>query len=255
MPIHNWTRVDSGLFHHFHQRWISALSDVLNNGGLPPGYFALAEQIVGGPVPDVLTLQAPGTNAQTDADGALAVATAPPRTRYVVRAEVERYARKADRVTVRHRHGHVIAVIEIVSPGNKDSRNALRTFVDKAADLMRQGIHLLVIDLFPPGNRDPQGIHKAIWDEIHEEPFAPPTDKPLTLASYVGGPVNVAYVEPVAVGDFLPDMPLFLEAEVYVPAPLEATYQTAWAGFPAALRGLLEPGASASQQPNGEPRA
>jgi hypothetical protein len=25
-----------------------------------------------------------------------------------------------------------------------------------------------VLDLFPPGPRDPQGIHKAIWDEIIE---------------------------------------------------------------------------------------
>jgi hypothetical protein len=36
MPIHDWTRVDAGLFHAFHQRWISALSDALNCGGLPP---------------------------------------------------------------------------------------------------------------------------------------------------------------------------------------------------------------------------
>jgi hypothetical protein len=38
----------------------------------------------------------------------------------------------------------------------------------------------------------------------------------------------------------LPDMPLFLKPEAYVPAPLEATYQTTWAVFPAALKGLLE---------------
>jgi len=50
----------------------------------------------------------------------------------------------------------------------------------------------------------------------------------------------VAYVEFVAVGDPLPDMPLFLKPEFYVLAPLEATYQTTWNGFPAALKGLLE---------------
>ena len=36
MPIHDWTRVSSGTFHHFHQRWISGISDVLNTGTLPP---------------------------------------------------------------------------------------------------------------------------------------------------------------------------------------------------------------------------
>ena len=49
-------------------------------------------------------------------------------------------------------------------------------------------------------------------------------DKPLTLAAYSAGPVK-AYVEPVAVGDVMPDMPLFLDPDRHVPAPLEATYQ------------------------------
>jgi hypothetical protein len=49
----------------------------------------------------------------------------------------------------------------------------------------------------------------------------------------------VAYVEPVAVGDALPDMPLFLTPDRYVPCPLEAAYQATWAVFPPALRGPL----------------
>ena len=65
------------------------------------------------------------------------------------------------------------------------------------------------MDLFPPGKGDPQGIHGAIWAEISDEPFALPSDKPLTLAAYSAGPVKTAYVEPVAVGDELPEMPLF----------------------------------------------
>ena len=43
MPIHDWTRVDAGLFHAFHQDWISSLLAVLNRGGLPLDYFALTE--------------------------------------------------------------------------------------------------------------------------------------------------------------------------------------------------------------------
>ena len=56
----------------------------------------------------------------------------------------------------------------------------------------------------------------------------------------------MAYIETVAVGDVLPDMPLFLKTGFYVPAPLETTYQTTWNVFPAALKGLL-------QAPAGEP--
>ncbi len=78
-----------------------------------------------------------------------------------------------------------MAVIEIVSPGNKSTRYALRSFVDKALDLLRAGIHLLIIDVIPAGSRDPQGIHGAIWDEIDEDdqPFVLPTDEPLTMVA------------------------------------------------------------------------
>ena len=245
MPIHDWTRVDAGLFHAFHQGWITSLCNALNRGALPPDYFALAEQSVKGPVPDVLALRLSkgkmGPVKDSPGGGGVAVEAHPPRARLVQRVEDIIYVRKADRVTVRHRHGQVVAVIEIVSPGNKASKAELRAFVQKACELIQQGVHLLVIDLFPPTKRDPQGIHEAIWSELAGDDFTLPADKPLTLAAYDAGPPEVvAYVEPVTVGDILPDMPLFLRPEYYVPAPLEATYRTNWGDFPAALKGLLD---------------
>jgi hypothetical protein len=42
-----------------------------------------------------------------------------------------------------------------------------------------------------------------------------------------------AYIETVAVGDALSDMPLFLAPELYVMVPLEVTYQSAWDTVPA----------------------
>jgi hypothetical protein len=215
MPVHDWTRVDAGLFHAFHQGWVCALADVFNTGGLPPGYFALIQPSVVGSLPGMWPLVVEGS-------------------------EAESYAHRANQVSVRHERGRVAAVIEIVSPGNKDSRRALTAFVHKLADLIGAGVHLLIVDPFPPGPHDPHGIHKAIWDEIVEAEFELPPDKPLTLAAYQASPSLVAYVEPIGVGDVLPDMPLFLEPKVYVPAPLEATYQTTWNAFPAALKPLLE---------------
>ncbi len=82
-----------------------------------------------------------------------------------------------------------------------------------------------------------------------EEEFDLPADKPLTLVSYDAGPPRVAYVENVAVGDVLPEMSLFLEPEIYVKAPLEATYQETWRLFPAPLKKLLEPPPPASHGP------
>ena len=241
MPVHDWTRVDAGLFHDFHQGWTVSLCNALNAGGLPPDYFALLEQAFRGPIPDVLTLElSAATQEPSNGTAALAVASAPPQTRLIRRSEVDLYADKANRITVRHRHGDVVAVIEVVSPGNKGNRAEFRTFVEKTADLIRHKVHLLIIDLFPPGPRDPHGVHKAIWDEFGEEDLELPPDKPLAVASFDAGPPRVAYVEPLAVGDVLPAMPLFLKPETYVPAPLEATYQTTWSLFPAPLKGLLE---------------
>lgn len=250
MPIHDWTRVDSGLFHDFHQRWAVGLSNVLNSQVLPSDYFALVEQNISGPIPDVLTLRLSGIDESAqdsqknaaDASenaGGVAIAERPPRTRLTQRSLSAAYVRRASHVTVRHRHGTVVAVIEIISPGNKSSQSEFQTLIRKSADLIRQGVHLLIIDLFPPGKRDPQGVHAAIWNEFEEGDLERPADKPLTLASYDSGTEYVAYVEFVAVGDPLPEMPLFLKPDVYVPVPLEATYQEAWREFPAAVKGLL----------------
>ena len=243
MGIHDWTRVTAGIFHDFHHDWITMLKRALNDGRLPPGFYALAEQIAGGLGPDVLTLdlkaahptQSPGNGIESSGPsrGGLALATAPPRVRFTTRSETDQYARKRNRVAIHRSSDHrVVSMIEIVSPGNKASGYALRSFVEKALELLEAGIHLLIVDLFPPGPRDPQGIHGALWSVIEDDQFRLPPDKPLTLAAYTGGPLKQAFIEPVAVGDVLPDMPLFLEPDWYVPVPLASTYQAAWDGVP-----------------------
>jgi hypothetical protein len=123
----------------------------------------------------------------------------------------------------------------------------LGAFVEKVVGFLKQGIHMLIIDPFPPTSRDPQGIHGVIWDKLGDEAFALPPDKPLTLVSYSAGQTTFAYVEPVASGDVLPDMPLFLEPELYVPTPLEATYQTTWSVCPALIKDAVLAGAPPRQ--------
>ena len=243
MPMHDWTRVKAGTFHNFHVLWMSAITNRLNAGLLPKGYFAMAEQIVGRPETDVVTLQT-GLGAKAPAGGnGVAVASPQPKTRFVLSfpTESERYARKANHVSIRHELGEVVAVIEIISPGNKDRKHSFETFVNKAVDLIWQEVNLLVVDPFPPGRHDPQGINKAICAELADTLFELPADKPLTLASYQVEPSRTAYIECIAVGDPLPNMPLFLAGEIRVDVPLEETYQTTWAVLPAELRRLLEP--------------
>jgi hypothetical protein len=244
MPIHDWTRVDAGIFHDFHLSWIAEIKRTLNQGLLPPDYYALAEQITGNMAPDVLTLCRPVSRSlqteQTQIKGGIAVAIAPPKTRFHGRLQTDPYARKARTVVVRHRSGHqIIAMIEIVSPGNKGSQTDLAAFVQKADHAVRAGIHLMIVDLFPPNPRAPEGIHKAIWSDECEKDFALPADKPLSCASYVGYPCLEVFLEPVAVGDKLPKMPVFLTPETYIPLPLEKTYLSAWEAVPAVWQETL----------------
>ena len=148
-------------------------------------------------------------------------------------------ARGSDRIAIRHREGRLVAAVEVISPGDKADETALRIFVEAMGQMIHRQVHALIVDPFPPGRFDPQGLHKAIWDALEEEDYEPPADRPLMAASYDAGPMPVTYVEPMAVGDILPEMPIFLEPGSYVPAPLESSYQSAWEAFPAALRGRL----------------
>lgn len=245
MPIHDWTRVKAGTFHNFHVLWTSSLTNSLNGGILPPGFFAMAEQVVGRPEADVVALEKSSNGHPRATGGAgIALASARPKTTFVIPVEEERYAAKANQIAIHHELGCVVAIIEIVSPGNKNSEHGIRSFREKAASLIQQGVNLLVVDLLPPGPRDPQGIHKAIWDEITDQPFELPPDKQLTLAAYQAAPIKTAYVEPVAVGDILPDMPVFLGPDWYIYVPLEATYQATWNVLPREIQSLLEPPAN-----------
>lgn len=156
-------------------------------------------------------------------------------------AEMNDYVLKRRTLIIRHASGdRIIALLEIVSPGNKVSRHGLRAFVEKAVETLYHGYHLLVIDLFPPGPRDPNGIHGAIWAEFSDDSFEQPAGEPLTLAAYSAGLRKRAYVEPTAVGRELIDMPLFLEEDIYVNVPLEATYQAAYRGVPRRWQRVLE---------------
>ena len=238
MPIHDWTRVSAGMFHDFHQDWTIEIRRTLNRGLLPPGYSAVTDLRVLGWEPDVVAIHA--ANA---APGGLAVEETPPRAQQVARIESESaaYARKANRIAVRHELGQVVAIVEIVSPGNKDSAHAIRSFTEKAVAFLSSGVSLLLIDLFPPSPRDPEGIHQLIWKELTDEPFEPrPKEKLLTVASFDAGNHLTAYVNPIAVGDRLPEAALFLTPGWYINVPLEATYVASWAETPTLIRERLE---------------
>ncbi len=245
MPIHDWSRVFDGAFHAFHHAWIAELEKALNRGILPPDYYATTEHVDGPVKLRALTLRN-GNGMENEwrgqpIEGAIAVATTPPRVWIRDVIEVEPYTRRQRSVVICHASDdRRIALIDVLSEGNKSSNREFHSFVAKAVDSLGWNHHLLLIDLLPRTARDPEGIHTVIWAELGGKPKPAPADKPLTLVAYDAGPPKTYYEEPVAVGDVLIDMPLFLAPGWYVSVPLEATYQAAWRGVPRRYRDVLE---------------
>lgn len=243
MPLHDWSQVPAGLFHHFHQVWSVSIARALNRGVLPSELTALVEQRAGTIESDVLAIEEALND--TRFSGGAAVLDKP-QTRFVRQTEKHFYADKANRIVIRHHLGKVVALIEIVSPGNKDSNRAIRQFVQKVTDALYQGIHVLVIDVFPPGKRDPHSLHELIWNELDEEEFSLPSPQDRLLASYETGSVQSAYIETIGVGSPLPDMPLFIAPGAHVLTPLESTYQDAWQDTPESVRRLVQGGSKSA---------
>jgi hypothetical protein len=246
MPVHDWTRVVAGNFHDFHQRWIGAIRDALNDGRMPEGYYALAEQVAEGPKPGVVALEARRPDespfdVKTLDERAVAVIERPPKVRFTDEQERDIYAESADRVAIRHASGdQIVAYIEIVSPGNKHTPYALEKFAERLNEALNRGIHLLVIDILPPGRCDPRGVHAALWEYRAGETHGVTAEEPLGLSAYRVDEVPRAYFERIPVGQPLPDMPVFLTPLHYVNVPLEPTYNEAYRGVPERWKRVIE---------------
>ena len=245
MPLHDWTKIYSGMFHDFHQSWSIRIKDALNCGILPKGALALVEHKAGPVEADVLTIDLLGEAGGDWAQRGGAVTAVEPVARFVQKSTKVRYAERANRIVVQQPVGHTIAVVEIVSPGNKDSKRAFKTFVEKSQDYIARGVHLLVVDPFPPTKRDPEGVHRVIWDDFEDagREFAFPVGKDRLAVSYDSNEVEkAAYVEAFAVGDVLPEMPLFLGGGYHVVVPLEDAYLKTWAVMPAEYQEIVVTG-------------
>ena len=216
MPMHDWTRVEAGIFHDFHLCWVAELMGALNKVVLPKTHYAQAEQFVEG-------------------------GSAKSHPKFDQRRVPTPIKGKSRTVSVRAIEGHhLVAIIEVVSSANKNRVGRAAAFVQKIVGALRSGVHVLLIDPFPPGPSDPSGLHGAVWHAVSSEHDELPPDRPLTLSAYAAGAEIGGFVTRLAVGSPIPDMPLFLTPKKYVPVPLAATYDEAYAGMPEFWRDVIE---------------
>ena len=255
VTIDDWTRVDAGTFHAFHQTWIGQLALWLNRGRLPGEYYAHPERSFGAVSAgenesDLLTLDPePDFSAAVfgewaDGGGGTALAEAPPVCEVesaLPPPETAAYAARASRLAIKRNLDHrLVALLEVASPGNRDRAEAVDRFADKLAAAIGDGVHAVLIDLHPPTRFAPAGLHAAVVDRLGADAYDPPPGKPLCAAGYRAGRDRRAYVRPLAVGDAPPAVPLFLSPDRYLSVPLADTYHAARDGIGGWWREVLE---------------
>jgi hypothetical protein len=126
------------------------------------------------------------------------------------------------------RNRQLVAAVEIVSPAIKDRPDSRQLFVAKCAGLLQKGICLSIVDLVTFRHFNLYTELLALIDRL-DPAFSPdPTpiyavtcrkrqgDRPTRLESW-------AY--PLAVGQPLPTLPIWLTANYAVSLDLEASYE------------------------------
>ncbi len=213
----------------FHGAWAAAMARLLNQGILPPGYYAvpLADR-VGAIEIDVATLRehempqaASGTaSPQTWAPPApgLAVAVEIPAVDAV---EVQVFADEDDPL--------LMAAIELLSPRNKDRPQARQAFAVKCVGYLQQGSSVVVVDTVTTRRADCNAVILSLLGV--DAGTAMPAG--LSAVSYraIGREEETQQLElwpaPLALGQTLPTLPLWIAADFSVPLDLDASYQTA----------------------------
>jgi hypothetical protein len=124
----------------------------------------------------------------------------------------------------------LVAVVELVSPGNKDRADSRRAFAAKSATYLHRGIGLVVVDVVTERRAN---LHNTLMELMGlDSRFQMSPDASLYAVAYrpirrhENNQVDVWPV-PLSQGEALPLLPLALKGATTIPLDLEATYSDA----------------------------
>lgn len=212
----------------FHGAWAAAIARLLNQGVLPPGYYAVPLVNHDGPVEiDVAALRESG--GPTLVAEQVAVQTwAPPAPGLTL--DVELPSADAVEVQVFADDGdpRLTAAIELLSPRNKDRDQARQAFAVKCVGYLQQGSSVVVVDTVTTRRAD---LNAAIFSLLGLDAGRTVTPSSLSAVSYraVAREEDVqqllVWPSPLALGESLPTLPLWIASDLSVPLDLDASYQ------------------------------
>jgi hypothetical protein len=127
MPMHDWTKVEDVVYHDFHTSWIVECARAINRR-LPKGYCDLKEKSLGMLIADVIAMRDRGAFPSDSGQGSTAM-LAKPRTFQATDQISYSPGFRQRRIAIRHELlERVVAIVELVSPGNKASEEKFRMF-------------------------------------------------------------------------------------------------------------------------------
>lgn len=209
----------------FHSTWAAAIAEHLNESRLPERYVALPQVRRGTAIEvDVATLREPPAvySGVASSSGAQWSPSQPAWA-----GEIDGTDRDWFEVRIVESTGgpRLVAAIELVSPANKDRPAHRQAFAGKCAGYLRQNIGLIVVDVVTERH---ESLQRAIQDML-ELDAAGAIASGLFAAAYRTVPQEETlrleiWPEELSLGQSLPTLPLWLEADLAVPLDLEATY-------------------------------
>src|SRR5438094_7035562 len=165
----------------FHGAWAAAIARLLNQGVLPPGYYAVPLMERDGPIEiDVAALR---EHEPSGAGGEAAVPQVwtPPAPGLAVAIELP----PADGVQVQvfadDGDPRLAAAIELLSPRNKDHPQARQAFAAKCVGYLQQGSSVVVVDTVTTRRAD---LNAAILALLAVDAARPATPSSLSVVSY-----------------------------------------------------------------------
>jgi hypothetical protein len=221
-PLHGPRRWEG-----FHHAWATVIAQHLNEGILPPDYFAEPEISVGPELEiDVATLEL--TPSGGPDEGNTTAVWSPPRPRIAAKVDFSRLDGYEVRVYQDLGGAELRAAIELVSPANKDRAGSRRTFAAKCAGYLKHGIAVVIVDIVTARRAN---LHEQLFDTLGVKSQRTAWRSPTGLYAVAYRPVTArkaprveAWPESLALGEALPVMPLWLSLDLCVPVRLEESY-------------------------------
>lgn len=201
---------------------------------LPPRYVAAPHVHSGSYVEiDVATYDTADAGSQPgrgdQANGGVATAVwAPSRPTLAVETELPDADEYEVRVFDTRRGRRLVAAVELVSPANKDRPEHRRLFVAKCAALLQQGVAVSVVDVVTVRDFN---LYADLLDLLGQSDPSlgsrPPGLYAVSCRRRVADQKRLleSWYDPLAVGQPLPTLPLWLADSLAVPLDLEASYE------------------------------